>query len=346
MAAGAEGGRRFGAGKLPATVLEELLTRFAGGPDPRLLVPPGVGEDAAVIDFGDRCLVAKTDPITFATDRIGWYAVHVNANDIAAMGAVPKWFLASVIVPEELATQALFEQVLGQIHQACQELGVTVAGGHTEVSFGMDRPLVVGQMLGEAPRGGVVRSSGLRPGDAVLLTKGMAIEATAIIAAEKRDELRSRGWTEADLDRCAGYLDDPGISVVADARTALAAGGVHALHDPTEGGVATGLAEIAWASGTGLEIDGGALPVSAESRRLCAGFGLDPFGVISSGALLIGCDPEAAGDVISALQGQGIACARIGTAREAGFGLRLRQPDGALVELPRFEVDEITKLFA
>ena len=346
MAAGAEGERRFGAGKLPATVLEELLGRFTGGDDARLLVPPGVGEDAAVIDFGDRCLVAKTDPITFATDRIGWYAVHVNANDIAAMGAVPKWFLASVIVPEELATRALFEQVMGQIHQACGELGVTVAGGHTEVSFGMDRPLVVGQMLGEVPRGGVVRSSGLRPGDALLLTKGMAIEATAIIAAEKRDELRSRGWPEADLDRCAGYLDDPGISVVADARTALAAGGVHALHDPTEGGVATGLAEMAWASGTGLEIDGGALPVSAESRRLCAEFGLDPFGVISSGALLIGCDPVAAGDVTAALEGQGIACARIGTARESGFGLRLRLPDGALVDLPRFEVDEITRLFA
>ncbi len=346
MAAGAEQERRFGAGKLPAPVLAELLSRFAGGDDPRLLVPPGIGEDAAVIDFGDRCLVAKTDPITFATDRIGWYAVHVNANDIAAMGAVPKWFLASVIVPEALATKALFEQVLGQIHEACRELGVTVAGGHTEVSFGMDRPLVVGQMLGEVRRDGVVRSSGLRPGDALLLTKGMAIEATAIIAAEKRDELRSRGWTEADLDRCAGYLDDPGISVVADARTALAAGGVHAMHDPTEGGVATGLAEMAGASEVGLEIDGGALPVSPESRHLCAEFGLDPFGVISSGALLIGCDPEAAGEVIAVLQGQGIACARIGTAREPGFGLRLRQPDGALVELPRFEVDEITRLFA
>ena len=346
MAAGAEGERRFGAGKLPAPVLEELLGRYAGGDDPRLLVPPGVGEDAAVIDFGDRCLVAKTDPITFATDRIGWYAVHVNANDIAAMGAVPKWFLASVIVPEELATRTLFEQILGQIHQACGELGVTVAGGHTEVSFGMDRPLVVGQMLGEVRRGGVVRSSGLRPGDALLLTKGMAIEATAIIAAEKRDELRSRGWTEAALDRCAGYLDDPGISVVADARTALAAGGVHALHDPTEGGVATGLAEMAGASQVGLEIDGGALPVSAESRRLCAEFELDPFGVISSGALLIGCAAEAAGTVTTALEGKGIACARIGTAREVGFGLRLRQPDGALVDLPRFEVDEITRLFA
>ena len=342
----AEPAPRFGAGKLPHDVLERLLGRYAGGADPRLLVPPGVGEDAAVIDFGDRWLVAKTDPITFATDRIGWYAVHVNANDIAAMGATPRWFLATVIVPESLATEALLEDVLGQIHAACATLDVTVAGGHTEISHGMDRPLVVGQMLGEVAPGRVVRSSGLRPGDDVLLTKGMAIEATAIIAREKEAQLLARGWTADEVARCAAYLTDPGISVVADARVALAAGDVHALHDPTEGGVATGLMEIAHASGVGLEVFAEALPVSDDSQRLCAEFGLDPLGVISSGALLIGCAADTTGAIIASLAAEGIACARIGVAREAGFGLRLRGVDAELRELPRFAVDEITRLFA
>lgn len=340
------GERHLGAGKLPHGALARLLRAYAGGGDPRLLVPPAVGEDAAVIDFGASCLVAKSDPITFATDQIGWYAVHVNANDIAAMGATPKWFLATVIVPESLATEALFEDILRQVHRACASLGVVVAGGHTEVSRGMDRPLVVGCMLGEVDRGRVVRSSGLRPGDALLLTKGLAVEATALIAREKASQLLARGWSREELGRCAAYLTDPGISVVADARVALEAGEVHALHDPTEGGVATGLMEMAAASGLGLEVWAEALPVSGESARLCAEFELHPLGAISSGALLIGCAEPSADAVIAALAGAGIASARIGAARELDFGLKLRAADGALGDLPRFAVDEVARLFA
>ena len=342
----ADPGGRLPAGKLPHEVLQRLLTRHTGGADPRVLVGPGVGEDAAVIDFGDSCLVAKTDPITFATDRIGWYAVHVNANDIAAMGATPRWFLASVIVPEALATEALFADILGQIHDACSSLGVTVAGGHTEISHGMDRPLVVGQMLGEVARDGIIRSSGLQPGDDLLLTKGLAIEATAIIAREKTENLRQRGWSQPDIERCAGYLTDPGISVVTEARLALGVGDVHAMHDPTEGGVATGLLEMATASDVGLEIFAEALPASPETLRLCAAFDLDPFGVISSGALLIGCAPASTPAITGALGDAGIACARIGQAQPSAFGLRLRGADGETTDLPRFAVDEIVRLFA
>ena len=334
------------AGKLPHDILQRLLTRHAGGDDPRLLVGPGLGEDAAVIDFGDTCLVAKTDPITFATDRIGWYAVHVNANDIAAMGATPRWFLPCVVVPEQLATEALFDDILGQIREACASLGITVAGGHTEISYGMDRPLVVGQMLGEVGRDDIVRTSGLQPGDDLLLTKGLAIEATAIIAREKSDDLRRRGWSQPDLDRCAGYLTDPGISVVTDARLALAAGDVHALHDPTEGGVATGLLEMATASGVGLEVFADRLLASDDSQRVCAAFDIDPFGVISSGALLIGCPAASTESIISRLDDAGISCCPIGKAHPEDFGQRLLQADGTFDDLPRFEVDEIARLFA
>ena len=229
-------GERYPAGKLPPELLGRMLSRYAAGENERLLVPPGIGEDAAVIRFGDRCVVAKTDPITFATDEAGWYAVHVNANDVAAMGATPRFFLASVILPEEQATEALIESVFRSIDEAARQLGIAVCGGHTEITHGIDRPIVVGQMLGDVDCGKVVRSSGLVPGDAVLLTKGMAVEATAIIAREKRGELEERGFEAAFLDRCAGYLRDPGISVVRDAAVATAAGEVHAMHDPTEGG--------------------------------------------------------------------------------------------------------------
>jgi len=336
--------RHFRAGKLPHEVLERLIGQYTR-PDPRLVVPPGLGEDAAVIDFGDRYLVATTDPVTFATDAIGWYAVQVNANDIASMGASPRFFLAAIIVPEDQASEALIESIFRSIHEAADELAITVCGGHTEITHGIDRPIVVGQMLGEVGRDRLVRSSGLVPGDAVLLTKGMAIEATAIIAREKRGDLLGRGYDAAFLDRCAGYLTDPGISVVADARLATGAGHVHAMHDPTEGGVATGLMEIALASDVGLEVLEDGLHTSPESSKLCAEYGLDPFGVISSGALLIGCAVADEPAILQALHGAGIDAHRIAEVRGPDFGLQMRRRDHTLVPLPRYEVDEITRLF-
>ena len=136
------------AGKLPLALLERLLARFAPD-DPRIIVGPRMGEDAAVLDMGDRYLVAKTDPITFATSEIGWYAVNVNANDLAVMGAQPRWFLATVLLPAGQAGAPMAEEIFAQIHDACAALGISLAGGHTEITHDLNRPIVAGTMLGE-----------------------------------------------------------------------------------------------------------------------------------------------------------------------------------------------------
>ena len=260
-------------GKLSPELMSDLLARHTFSfPDDRVLVYPGVGEDAAVIDVGERWLVAKTDPITFATDEIGWYAVHVNANDIAAAGGVPRWFLSTLLLPEGQADQALVERIMGQIAAACRSLGVVPCGGHTEVTYGLDRPIVVGVMLGDVVPGKLVRSSDVQVGDVILITKGVAVEGTAIMAREREQELASRFSAEF-LARCKGFLHDPGISVVRDARLAASAASVHAMHDPTEGGVATGLWELAMASGVGIEVDAASVPVFEETRLLCEALG-------------------------------------------------------------------------
>lgn len=334
---------KYPPGKLPHGELVRLLAAYTDT-HARLVVPPGLGVDAAVIEMGDRYLVVKTDPITFAADEIGWYAVHVNANDIAAMGGEPRFFLATVLVPADQATPALVESIFRSIHEAARSLGVVVCGGHTEITPGISRPIVVGQMLGEVSPPGLVRPAGLQVGDALLLTKGLAIEATALIAREKGEELRRRGHGEAVLARCRDFLHTPGISVVRDARIARGAGQVHALHDPTEGGVATGLLELAAAAGVGLEILAHELYLAPESAQLCAEFGLDPLGVISSGALLIGCAAGDAAKICEALEREGIRAAQIGAVRPAEFGLQLRR-GGALAPLPSFAVDEITRIF-
>ena len=325
-------------GKLPAEHLARLLARYAPD-DERVILGPGVGLDAAIISFGDRYLVAKTDPITFASDEIGWYAVHVNANDVACTGAAVRWFLATLLLPEGQTDAALVDTIFEQIAQACADLGVGLVGGHTEITHGIDRPIVVGCMLGEVEPGRLVRPDQVRPGDVLLLSKGIAVEGTAIIARERDME----GLSEPFLERCRGFLYDPGISVVRDAAVATSAGNVRAMHDPTEGGLATGLWELAQAAGVGLRVDEAAIPILPETRTLCAQLGLDPLGLIASGALLMAVAPEDAAPVLGALEHAHIAAARIGVAVPEP-GVVLHSTTGER-PLPRFERDEIARLF-
>ena len=184
--------RRFPVGKLPPEALRKLLVRCPVPRDSRVVIGPRFGEDAAVIDVGPKYLVAKTDPITFTAERIGWYAANINANDIATLGARPRWFLATLLLPEKAATESLARSIFNDILRACRTLGVTLVGGHTEITSGLGRPIVVGQMLGEVEKTKLIRKESQRPGDVVLLTKGVAVEGTAILAREKRTFLERK----------------------------------------------------------------------------------------------------------------------------------------------------------
>ncbi|MEW6367628.1 MAG: AIR synthase family protein [Acidobacteriota bacterium] len=326
-------------GKLPPEILFRLLGAAGQSADnARVIVGPGLGLDCAVLDFGDRYLVAKTDPITFATDEIGWYAVQVNANDIACSGALPLFFLATIILPESPENERLAESIFAQIQAACVELGVTLVGGHTEVTYGTERPIVSGAMLGEVEKDRLVTAAGACEGDAVILTKGYPIEAVSIIARET--ELARKHFDAEFLSRCREFLRKPGISVVRDAQIATRAGKVTAMHDPTEGGVATGLWELAEASGKRVEVGGeGCAPLACrpvlleEGELLCSHAGLDPLGCIASGALLITTpEPE---PIQLALQAHGIPAYCIGKV-VSGSGTNVRHPDR----------DELAKLFS
>lgn len=329
-------------GKLPAKLLARLLAEVPVA-DPRVLVGPGVGLDCAVLDMGGgRCLVAKSDPITFAADEIGWYAVQVNANDVATTGAEPRFFLATVLLPEGGTDEGLAEAILRQIRSACAEVGAELVGGHTEITHGLGRPVVAGTMLGEVERERLVLPTGARPGDSLILTKRLAVEATAILAREKAVALAGRVDARV-LERARGFLRSPGIGVLRDARAALAAARVHAMHDPTEGGLATGLLELAQASGVGLEIED-TVPCYPETRALCAAFGIDPWGVIASGSLLVSVAPEDAEAVVSSLAAAGVEGRVIGRVEDAAHGV-LRREAGRVVPVPRFERDEIAKAF-
>ena len=286
------------------------------------MVGPRFGEDAAVIDMGAKYLVAKTDPITFTAERIGWYAVNINANDIACLGARPLWFLAALLLPAKGATLPLIKSIFRDTLQACQELGVTLCGGHTEITHGLDRPIMVGQMLGEVAKSKLLRKESQRPGDQVLLTRGIAIEGTAILAREKFHTL-ARSLPAETLRRAQRLLFRPGISVVRDAQLAMRHAEIRAMHDPTEGGLVSGLFELAQAGGVGLRVWKDQVPILDETRSFAEILKFDPFALIASGALLVVASPRSAPNLLRAYRRHGVPAAIIGEVRRAAEGIRV-----------------------
>ncbi len=329
-------------GKLPADLLAKLPAQTPVQ-DPRVVLGPGVGLDCAVIEAGDYLLVYKSDPITFAAEAIGWYAVQVNANDIATAGATPRWFLVTLLLPEERTTAVLVEQIFHQLTDACQEIGVSLVGGHTEITFGLERPLIVGTMIGEVAPDRLVTPRGAAPGDRILLTKGVPIEATAILAREFPDRLRPV-LSEAEIKQAAAFLTKPGISVLRDAQIAMQAGRVTAMHDPTEGGLAGALWELAEASNRQLIVDLTAVPIPPLSARICSVFNLDLLATIASGALLLTSPATDALYIQRALEREGIGCTDIGVIADGSPSVQ-RQTSTGYEELRRPGRDEIVRVY-
>jgi hydrogenase maturation factor len=287
--------------------------------------------------------VLKSDPITFATQEIGWYAVQVNANDIATTGAIPRWLLITLLLPEGNTTAQLVDQISQQVFGACREIGVTLVGGHTEITAGLDRPILIGTLIGEVDRQELITPRGANPGDRILLTKGVPIEATALLAREFPHRLR-QALSQEEIDLARAFLRDPGISILREARLAVQSGRVTAMHDPTEGGLASALWELAEASHRNLVVDLAVVPIPALSARICQLFGLDPFAAIASGALLLTVAEPDASTISRAIQAAGIPCAEIGEVRAGPAGVWQRVQSG-LEQLPRPIRDEIARLF-
>ncbi|MBN1677479.1 MAG: AIR synthase family protein [Candidatus Thermoplasmatota archaeon] len=326
-------------GKLPPELLKKLL-RHRGAEDDTVVLGPAIGEDAAIVRLGRELIVLKTDPVTYASDMIGWYAVNVNANDVVTRGAKPAWFQAVVLLPPG-SDEALAESIFKQISDAAKSLGIAVTGGHTEVTPGIDRPIVVGDMHGLLGRRKAVTTSGARVGDLLVMTKSAGIEGTAVIARERREELL-RTFDRELVDRASKYLFKPGLSIVREAHAALEFG-VSAMHDPTEGGVSMGVFEMAAASGKSFEFHPDKVVVGRETAMICRKYGLDPLGLLGSGALLATFRPTKADAYMRKLRGMGIDAAVIGRVIP-GRGKSVAIVGGQITPLSSSERDEILKV--
>ncbi len=324
-------------GKVPPEVLKKVVFPVVGDGE-RVIIGSGEGIDATAIDFGESILVASTDPITGAEEKIGFYAVNINANDVATFGAKPKWFLISILLPEG-ADEGLLDRIMRDLHESTLKLGITIVGGHTEVTPGLKKPIVVGTMLGEVKRENLVISNGAKPGDEIILTKWIGLEGTAIIASEREKELMEIFGGDL-VERAKSFIKM--ISVVEDAMVANEIG-VHAMHDPTEGGIANGLHEMADAAGLGFKVYAEKIPIREETKRICEYFNLDPLALISSGALIIATPKKNTEAIILALKERGINASAIGEFL-SDPQIRIMTRNGRSKPLPRPESDELWKV--
>lgn len=329
------------AGKLPSWLLKKAIASRIDDPD--VIVGPGIGRDAAALAVADRIVVAKSDPITFASTGAAMHLIDVNANDIACMGATPRWILVTMLLPQGVTGADVLTE-FADLREACRHRNIEIVGGHSEIMPDLAKPILMGAMLGVCNPDELLQPGGSRAGDAILLTKGLAIEGTALLANERSDVLRDLIGDDA-VDAAARLLRRPGISIVEDAQVALTAGGVTALHDPTEGGLATAVRELAAASGLGARIEMAKVPILPETTAVAGALGLDPLGMLASGSLLLTVAPDLAPETINALSAAGIPAARIGMITDGPDEFILER-EGGSEALPSFAVDEVARLFA
>ena len=327
-------------GKAGPELLQKLL-EIPRKNDPNLIIGPTPGEDAAVVKLDKPLLVVTSDPITFPTLKPGYYAVHVNANDVAVMGAAPRFFIMTVILPPG-SSETEAENIMLSAVSASDSLGITLIGGHTEVSEAVNTPVVSITMLGELIKDNPVKTGGGRTGDKIVQVNPMGVEGTSILASEHTQVLEQE-FGAALVKKALDFLYNPGISVVDPARLAMLNLEVHAMHDPTEGGLATGLLEMASASNTGLMIDQTELLIAPETRRICAYLGHDPMGLISSGCLLMAVPEGQAEPALELMRNSGYQAAVIGGFTDVPGQYLTKNSTGQTKPLPTFLVDELVK---
>lgn len=328
-------------GKLPNGLLDRFLDHLFIE-DPDLLIAPGVGEDTAATDIAkNEVLVLKSDPITFATDAVGRYAVLVNANDIATAGATPRWLMTTLLFPPETTGSSIW-LTMDELNRISSKYNITLCGGHTEITDAVTRPVVIGSLVGTVARKDLIDKSNMRPGDKVLMTKAVAVEGTAIIAREFENRLKAMNVSDQKIQNSRRLLDQ--ISIMEEARLAVSTGGVSAMHDVTEGGLATALFELSEAGGYGISVDMDAIPVFPETEDICRLLDISPLGLIGSGTLLICCRPNQSKKMMGTLLNEGIRVTCIGEVMDQEAGINAHTQAGPQ-DWPAFEVDEIARLF-
>ena len=327
--------------KISLEELNRMIYPHCGQEDPDVVLGATFGEDVALTRIGSTLLASHVDPIIGAVQNIGWLAVHVACNDIATCGAPPRWIQVLVLVPKDEGEKRL-QSIMEDIGRAANEVGVTVIGGHTEYSDSITRALVAVTALGTIAEGKQVLTKGAQPGDHILITKGIPLEGTAILAHDFAETAQKLGLTKDDLMEARSLMTQ--VSIVPEALI-LAQCGASAMHDVTEGGLLETLLEIALLSDVEIRVDFDKIPVPPVAHRFAKAFDFDLIKMISSGTLAASIPPEKLPEAEKALEQAGVLFADIGTVHQ-GQGVKIAQ-EGRVdsYEEVRPEIDELARLW-
>ncbi len=334
-------------GKIDLAAFEQFLLHRLGKPDDRLIVPPLTGVDAAVLKVNtDEVLILAEDPIFPMPGKgyedFGYYTVHIGASDVAVMGVKPQFISYTLLMPPH-TTDGDFRQIVDSIHTAALELGMTIVGGHTGYYPAVTVPTIGGiTVFSFAKEGEYVTPRDAQVGDAVIVTKGPAVETVGILSTLYEEEL-SRTFTASFIEQAKGYMKK--MSVVTDALTAMEAGGVHGMHDATEGGVLGGLFEVANASNVGMWIEESNFIWTEEIEGICNYFQIDPLLSIAEGTLIIVCESSKASPVLQALNNKGIPASIVGEVLPPSRGKKIKRRTGTIEDLRIPEQDPFWPCF-
>lgn len=316
-------------GKVPESVLKRSILKQIHTKREEVVLGAGVGEDCTAVKIlPDEVFVLSTDPITGTVKDIGKLAVQVSLNDIASAGAEALGVMLTVLLPEEI-TEDQIRQMMEQVEDACSEANVQIVGGHTEVTRAVNQPVITVTGIGKAKEGSLVTTAGAKPGMDIVLTKWAGIEGTSILAKEKEKELLQR-FSENFIRRAKEF--DGMISVIPEAAVAVKSG-VSAMHDVTEGGIFGALWEMAEASGVGLEIELKKIPLKQETVEICEFFGISPYGLISSGSMLMASSDG--NRLVMDLEKAGISASVIGKATAGNDRVVINGEERRFLEPPK-----------
>lgn len=324
-------------GKVPIDILQNIVFKNLGANRPEVILGPTAGSDGAVLEIGDKSVIVSMDPITGAAEHIGFEAVNINANDVATFGVQPAFLFSCIMLPENADSQ-MVETISTQMDTAAKELEIAIVGGHCETTPKLTSPIVVCCIIGLTQKGKYVTTTGTKAGDKLILTKSAGIEGTAILATDRAEQL-SKVLNSKKLQSAQNFYNQ--ISIVKDALTAYQTGGVHAMHDPTEGGILNGIHEMADAAKLGLKIFEDKIIVKPETTKICQHFKIDPLQLISSGALLIAAEPKTTPKIIKALKQQNIPATIIGEFNNTSEKRVLETKKGTTTPLPKPTTDQL-----
>ncbi len=323
-------------GKIPESVLKRSILRQIHTKRKEVLLGAAVGEDCAALKLKeDEIFVLSTDPITGTAEDIGKLAIHVTLNDLASAGAEPFGVMLTALLPKTI-TEEDIRQIMQQAEVVCSQANVQIIGGHTEVTSAVLRPVITVTGVGKAKEGSFVATSGVRAGMDIVVTKWIGLEGTSILAKEKKKELLAR-FSERFINQAERF--DEMLSVLPEAKAAVMSG-VGAMHDVTEGGIFGALWEMSESSGVGLFIDLKKIPLKQETVEICEFFGINPYELISSGAMLMAA--EDGNRLVMDIQKAGIFATVIGKATEGNDRILYNGEERRFLEPPK--TDELYKV--